>query len=68
MYELSIDQIEEVNGGMISDDAIYGASVGVSGALLIGALTIAGLTTGGIALFLAGSIVASSNAIYIGTK
>lgn len=60
MYELSIDDINEVSGG-ISDDTAWAASIGVSPALV----GIAIAATGPIAL---GDVLGSYAATFISTR
>lgn len=59
MVELNMDEMELVSGG-VSNDAAYGASVGVAvGLLALGVAASPILAAGGIALFVGGSIAAS---------
>lgn len=62
MKEISDIELCQVAGG-VSDDAAYGASVGVSGALLGLGLTVTAPVWGTAAL-IGGSIAASGMAIY----
>lgn len=55
-------EVEQVGGGYVSDDAAYGASVGVAGGLLGLGLTVTAPVWGTAAL-LGGSIAASGLAI-----
>lgn len=64
MQQLSIAEIDMVNGG-VSEDTAYGASIGVSGGALFTAFACAAaLTPVGMGLLLGTSILASSVAIY----
>jgi hypothetical protein len=64
MRELSLAEIDVVGGGVSSDTA-YGVSVGAAvGLLALGVAASPILAAGGIALFVGGSIAASSMAIY----
>ncbi|WKD48396.1 hypothetical protein [Microbulbifer spongiae] len=66
MKELTMNEIEQVSGG-VSNDAAYGASVGVAGGLLALGLTVTAPVWGTAAL-LGGSIFASAMAIQYAMK
>ena len=61
MKDLTLNQIEEVSGG-VSDDAAYGASIAVSVAFTA-ALLVPGIGTGVALAFWGGSLFASGMAM-----
>lgn len=63
MFELELDEVNAVGGG-ISEDASYGAAVGVAGGFLALGLGVAALTPVGMGVMLGASIISSGVAIY----
>ncbi len=61
--ELDPSEIDAVSGG-VSDDAVYGASLGAAGGFLAIGIGVAALTPVGMGIMLGASIVSSGVAIY----
>lgn len=65
MQELTATEIAMVNGGAVSDDAVYGASLAAAGGFLVTAIACAAaLTPVGMGILVGASIISSANAIY----
>jgi len=64
MRELNVCEIEEVNGGVVSQDAAYGAALGAAGGFLAIGVGVAALTPVGVGIMLGASIISSGFAIW----
>ena len=66
MRQLTINEVTQVSGGTVSENAAYGGSLGASMGFLGVALALSNPVTAGI--FLGASIVSSGLAIYYATE